>query len=415
MDASLRARAEQLAMEFAGEARTAENLNGFMRLMMQSALERMLNTEMDVHLGGKKLPTTEPIATAATSAMLPVASSPARRSPNRRNGRSRKTVQGDLGELTIATPRDRAGTFEPQLIGKHQRRLPGFDEKILALYAKDMTTRDIQEIVQQLYGVEVSATLVSEITEDLDAEVTAWRTRPVEGVWPIVYFDGLVVHARGDASDLPAGQGAVVHRASGACGVALREHRRRQGGGCRLEEGLRGSDRGGSRTGVGEFRSSLGGEISDDREDVARQVAGHHHAVRLPAADPSGDLHHQRDRIGQQRHSQVHPQPQDLSQRRVGSEDRVHGHSRSLTQVDDADPQMERGAQPLRHPVRRTPLKLTQITSPAAVTQKRLQALETKGDATSDCQRLVERLIWKAKKPRFEFRLANQNPRQPSE
>jgi transposase-like protein len=197
MDASLRARAEQLATEFAGQAQTAEDLNGFMRLMMQSALERMLNTEMDVHLGRRKAPVVGQTADEARVA-TPSAASSARRSPNRRNGRSRKTVQGDLGELVIATPRDRDGTFEPQLIGKHQRRLAGFDEKILALYAKGMTTRDIQEIVQQLYGVEVSATLVSEITADLDAEVTAWRTRPLECVWPIVYFDGIVVHARSD-------------------------------------------------------------------------------------------------------------------------------------------------------------------------------------------------------------------------
>ena len=97
-------------------------------------------------------------------------------------------MQGDLGELTIATPRDRDGTFEPQLIGKYQRRVPGFDEKILALYAKGMTTRDIQQIVQELYGVEVSAMLISEITADLDAEVTAWRTRQLAPVWPIVFL-----------------------------------------------------------------------------------------------------------------------------------------------------------------------------------------------------------------------------------
>jgi transposase-like protein len=221
MDASLRARAEQLATEFAGQAQTAEDLNGFMRLMMQSALERMLNTEMDVHLGRRELPGTERVAGAVheAGATTSSASSPARRSPNRRNGRSRKTVQGDLGELTIATPRDRDGTFEPQLIGKHQRRLPGFDEKILALYAKGMTTRDIQEIVQQLYGVEVSATLISEITADLDAEVTAWRTRPLEGVWPIVYFDGIVVHARSD-------DGRVAQRTVYvALGVNLQGHK----------------------------------------------------------------------------------------------------------------------------------------------------------------------------------------------
>jgi len=203
MDASLQSRAEQLASEFASQARTAEDLNGLMRLMMKSALERMLNTEMDVHLGRKALAVAGPVGQRPDETPGPMESaaspgSSGKRSPNRRNGRSAKTVQGDLGELTLATPRDRDGTFEPQLIGKHQRRVPGFDEKILALYAKGMTTRDIQEIVRELYGVEVSATLISEITADLDAAVTTWRTRPLEGVWPIVYFDGIVVHARGE-------------------------------------------------------------------------------------------------------------------------------------------------------------------------------------------------------------------------
>ena len=198
MDASLHKRAEQLATEFASQSRTAEDLNGLMRLMMKSALERMLNTEMDVHLGRKVLPGADQVpAEMPVPIEAPSPVNPGKRSPNRRNGNSRKTVQGDMGELTIATPRDRDGTFEPQLIGKHQRRVPGFDEKILALYAKGMTTRDIQEIVRELYGVEVSATLISQITADLDAEVTAWRTRPLESVWPIVYFDGIVVHVRG--------------------------------------------------------------------------------------------------------------------------------------------------------------------------------------------------------------------------
>ena len=203
MDASLRLRAEQLASEMASQATTAEDLNGLMRLMMKSALERMLNTEMDVHLGRKTLPAAgndQPVVemAVATEALSPSPSQP-KRSPNRRNGRSRKTVQGDVGELTIATPRDRDGTFEPQLIGKHQRRVPGFDEKILALYAKGMTTRDIQEIVRELYDVEVSATLISEITADLDQEVTTWRTRSIDPVWPIVYFDGIVIHVRGES------------------------------------------------------------------------------------------------------------------------------------------------------------------------------------------------------------------------
>jgi putative transposase len=189
MDAALQSRAEELAREFAGQATTVEELNGLMRLMMKSGLERMLDTEMDVHLGRRSLAP----AMAGTASVAPSV----KRSPNRRNGRSKKTVQGDLGEVTLSTPRDRDGSFEPQLIEKHQRRVPGFDEKILALYAKGMTTRDIQEIVRELYGVEVSATLVSAITEDLDAEVTAWRSRPLAEVWPIVYFDGITVHVRG--------------------------------------------------------------------------------------------------------------------------------------------------------------------------------------------------------------------------
>jgi len=221
MDGSLRSRAELLASEMAGQATTIEDLNGLMRLMMKSALERMLNTEMDVHLGRRPAVAAEPDRLAAETPPAAEPASPANRhgKPNRRNGRSQKTVQGDQGELTIATPRDREGSFEPQLIGKHQRRVPGFDEKILALYAKGMTTRDIQDIVRQLYGVEVSATLISEITTDLDAEVTAWRTRPLAAVWPIVYFDGIVVHVRG------ANGRVAQHTVYVALGVNLDGHK----------------------------------------------------------------------------------------------------------------------------------------------------------------------------------------------
>ena len=197
MDANLTDKAEQLAIEIATQAKTLDDLNGLMKLMMKSALERMLDTELDVHLGRKRLPgstANSPAQVAASSA----ADAPTKKgAKNRRNGHSQKTVQGDLGEIKLTTPRDRDGTFEPQLIPKHQRRLAGFDEKILALYAKGMTTRDIQEIVNELYGVDVSPTLISEITADLDAQVTAWRTRQLDAVWPIVYFDGIVVHVRG--------------------------------------------------------------------------------------------------------------------------------------------------------------------------------------------------------------------------
>jgi putative transposase len=197
MDAILKTQAEQLARDMASQATTLDDLNGLMRSIMKSALERMLNTEMEVHLGRRgPLDAAEavvPVADAtATADLVPAARK------NRRNGHSRKTVSGDMGDITLQTPRDRNGTFDPKLVGKHQRRLAGFDEKILALYAKGMTTRDIQEIVKELYGVDVSPTLVSEITTDLDREVTEWRTRRLDAVWPIVYLDGIVVHVRGE-------------------------------------------------------------------------------------------------------------------------------------------------------------------------------------------------------------------------
>ena len=189
MDATLKLKAEQLASEIASEAKTLDDVNGLFRTLMKSALERMLDTEMNVHLGRQAsvVPPANEIRVVGPAAP-----------GNRRNGHSQKTVSGEMGDITLDTPRDRNGTFEPQLIAKHERRLAGFDEKILALYAKGMTTRDIQEVVKELYGVDVSPTLVSEITADLDAEVTAWRQRRLEAVWPIVYLDGIVVHVRGE-------------------------------------------------------------------------------------------------------------------------------------------------------------------------------------------------------------------------
>ena len=195
MEAELMQKTEALAAEVAMQATTIEELNGVMRSLMKSALERMLDTEIDVHLGRRTLSVPSDSSEAASAPESPPTSS----GKNRRNGHSPKTIQGDMGRLPLEIPRDRDGTFEPQLIGKHQRRLAGFDEKILALYAKGMTTRDIQELIKELYGVDVSPTLISEITADLDAEVKAWQTRRLDRVWPIVYLDGLVVHIRGES------------------------------------------------------------------------------------------------------------------------------------------------------------------------------------------------------------------------
>lgn len=189
MEAKLDPNVQRLARELASQAGTVDELNGLLRGLLKSALECMLNAEMDAHLAHPPLDPPLPFEPASEQAK------PAN---NRRNGYSRKTVQGDFGEARIDIPRDRDGTFEPQLIGKYQRRLGGFDEKVMALYAKGLTTRDIQDVVKDLYGVDVSPALVSDITSSLEAEVTAWKTRRLEAVWPIVYLDGIVVHVRSD-------------------------------------------------------------------------------------------------------------------------------------------------------------------------------------------------------------------------
>jgi putative transposase len=189
MDANVKLKVDQLVSDITSQSQTLDDLNGLFRSLMKSALERLLGTEMNVHLG-RQNPSSPPTDAAPN----PDPATP----KNRRNGHSQKTVRGELGELTLDTPRDRLGTFEPHIIPKHQRRFTGFDEKILALYAKGLTTRDIQDLVKELYGVDVSPTLISEVTADLDAEVTRWRHRRLDSVWPIVSLDGLVVHVRGD-------------------------------------------------------------------------------------------------------------------------------------------------------------------------------------------------------------------------
>jgi len=198
MDAALKRQTDALAKEIATQVTTLEEVNGVMRSLMKSALERMLNTELDVHLGRRAVNDVGDASADSLEAAQPL-SSQAKPGRNRRNGHSPKTLQGDLGKLALDIPRDRDSTFEPVLIEKHQRRLSGFDEKILALYAKGLTTRDIQGLVKDLYGVDVSPTLISEITADLDAEVKAWQTRRLDPVWPIVYLDGIVVHIRGES------------------------------------------------------------------------------------------------------------------------------------------------------------------------------------------------------------------------
>lgn len=151
---------------------------GLLKQLTKAVVERCLEAELDTHLGYKKH------------------APEGKGTGNSRNGRSRKTLKGEHGEIQIAVPRDRNGSYEPQIIEKGQTRLAGFDDKILALYARGMTTRDIQAQVQEMYGVEVSPTLISNITDAVLDEVRQWQTRPLESVYPIVYFDCLIVKVR---------------------------------------------------------------------------------------------------------------------------------------------------------------------------------------------------------------------------
>lgn len=119
-----------------------------------------------------------------------------RKGTNARNGYSRKTVHTETGSVVVQVPRDREGTFEPQLIGKYQRRLEGFDEKVLALYARGMTTRDISEHLRELYGTQVSHELISKATEHVIDEFRGWQQRPLDAVYPVVYIDAIWVGVR---------------------------------------------------------------------------------------------------------------------------------------------------------------------------------------------------------------------------
>lgn len=125
---------------------------------------------------------------------------------NSRNGSTPKTLITDSGAVEIKVPRDRDGSFEPVLIPKGQRRLEGFDEKVIALYARGLTTREIQAHLEELYGVEVSPTLISAVTAEVTEEVRAWQARRLEPLYPIIYFDALFVRTRQDG---PASQRAV--------------------------------------------------------------------------------------------------------------------------------------------------------------------------------------------------------------
>lgn len=172
-------RVDDLLDELLEDCRSPEDILGESGLMSQikkRLVERALAGELNHHL---KLEQAE------------------ERPSNSRNGSSQKTVTSEAGELELAIPRDRNGSFEPVLVPKHQRRLASLDEKILSLYARGMSTRDISAQLAELYGgAKVSAALISEVIESVSEDVKAWQTRPLDEVYPIVYLDALYVNIK---------------------------------------------------------------------------------------------------------------------------------------------------------------------------------------------------------------------------
>jgi len=152
--------------------------NGLLKQLTKTLIERALNAELTHHLGYEK---HEPTG---------------RGSGNSRNGKSRKKLKGDFGQVEIEVPRDRSGDFEPKIVGKHQRRFDGLDHKILSMYARGMTVREIQGHLQEIYGVEISPVLISEVTDGVLEEIQNWQSRPLEALYPILYLDALFVKMR---------------------------------------------------------------------------------------------------------------------------------------------------------------------------------------------------------------------------
>ena len=151
---------------------------GLLKQLMKALLERALQAELTDHLGHKK--------------HAPVVN----RSGNARNGASAKTIKGNFGTLPIEIPRDRDSSFEPAIISKGQTRFAGFDDKIISLYARGLTTRDIQGHLKEIYGVEVSPSLISTVTDAVADEVKIWQNRPLDALYPIVYMDAIRVKCR---------------------------------------------------------------------------------------------------------------------------------------------------------------------------------------------------------------------------
>jgi len=169
-----------LALELAKDVKTPEDLSALSAQLTKITVEAALGAEMEAHLGYSPHEIT------------------GRKNKNSRNGYSSKTLKGDHGEVSIDTPRDRNGSFEPAIVSKGQTRITGMDDQILSLYARGMSTRDIVAAFQDLYGADISAGLVSKVTNAVMEQVVEWQNRPLDAVYPIVYLDCIVLKIRQD-------------------------------------------------------------------------------------------------------------------------------------------------------------------------------------------------------------------------
>lgn len=172
---------EQIVSQLDLSGMTQEELfgdNGLVRSLTSRLLNRILETEMDVHLGYKKN------------------SNEGDNSGNSRNGYSKKTVLTQAQEVELNVPRDRNSEFEPEIVPKYAKRLPLFNDQIISLYSRGMTTRDIQAHLNEIYGINVSPELISRVTDAVHEDVRSWRTRPLDSIYPIVYLDALSIKSR---------------------------------------------------------------------------------------------------------------------------------------------------------------------------------------------------------------------------
>jgi putative transposase len=148
--------------------------DGLLDDLKKALSERILNAELDDHLDGER----------------------AEGAGNRRNGSSRKTVLTGTSKMTLSVPRDRAGSFDPKLIAKYQRRFPDFDDKIISMYARGLSVREIRGHLEEIYGIEVSPDLISAVTDAVLDEVAEWQNRPLDAVYPLIFFDAIRVKIR---------------------------------------------------------------------------------------------------------------------------------------------------------------------------------------------------------------------------